>query len=137
MTLSKTDVEALARTAYGEASNQDDAGRIGVISSVLNRAKDGHFPGGTTVIGVCLAHRQYDCWDEATADFKRTNAATLADPAYAACYGLALLAQADLVRDNTDNAVFYHDISRPAPPSAWGAVKFTVQHGRLKFYAKG
>ncbi|MGH6887966.1 MAG: cell wall hydrolase [Rhizomicrobium sp.] len=137
MTLTPSDVETLARTAYGEASSEGDAARIGVISSVLNRAKDGHFPGGTDVGQICTAHRQYDCWDASSADCARTKAATPGDPAYAACLGLALVAAGGKLADNTHGAVFYHDVTRFGPPAAWGKVKLVAVHGRLSFYAKG
>lgn len=130
------DVEALARTIDGEADDQPDAARIGVGNVILNRAVLGTFPGGKNVGNVCMAHRQFDCWDEDTADFKRIMKATTAQADYAACLGVALALVQFKVPDNTGGAVFYHDTSREGPPAVWGAVRFTVQHGDLKFYAQ-
>jgi spore germination cell wall hydrolase CwlJ-like protein len=130
------DPEILARTAYGEASDQIDAARIGVISVVLNRATTGKWPGGRSIAGVCQAPMQFDCWNKGTADYDRTVKATSADPAYAACLGLALAAIQFRIADNTNGAVFYHDTSLAEPPKEWGAVRLTVQLGKLKFYAQ-
>jgi spore germination cell wall hydrolase CwlJ-like protein len=130
------DIDAFARTIYGEGSNQGDAARIGIGSSILTRAIEGTWPGGHDIAAVCEARRQYDCWDVNTADEERTKNATLADPAFAACYGLALAMLRGGVPDNTKGAVFYHDTSRQTPPTAWGSVRLTVVYGRLKFYAK-
>lgn len=38
------------------------------------------------------------------------------------------------LEDPTGGAVYYHDVSIPGAPPAWGQVKFHVQLGRLKFY---
>lgn len=135
--LNKDDIDAFARTLYGEASNAGDAARIGVGSVILKRAHEGAWPGGRSVAGVCKAPRQFDCWDPGTADEARTAKATLADPAFAACYGLALAMLGGDIPDNTDGAVFYHDTSRQEPPAVWGKVHLTAVHGHLKFYAKG
>ena len=51
-------------------------------------------------------------------------------------FGFEMLIQFK-VPDNTGGATFYHDTSLEGPPAAWGAVRFTVQHGNLKFYARG
>ncbi len=40
----------------------------------------------------------------------------------------------DQIADVTGGAVFYHDISIPGPPEAWGEVIQTAQLGRIKFY---
>jgi len=130
------DPEILARTAYGRASDQSDAARIGVISVVLNRATLGKFPGARSIAGVCQAPMQFDCWNKGTADYDRTIKATTADAAYAACLGLALAAIQFRIADNTQDAVFCHDTSLAEPPKEWGAVRFTVQLGKLKFYAQ-
>ncbi len=130
------DVEALARTIYGEASSEGDAGRLGVGHVVLNRAVDGKFPGGKSVGNVCTAHRQFDCWDEGTPDYERMTKATTADPAYAGCLGIALALIQFKVADDTGGAVFYHDTSLEWPPQAWGDVRLTAQRGNLKFYAR-
>jgi spore germination cell wall hydrolase CwlJ-like protein len=137
------DIAALADTIYGEASSETDAARIGVGSVILTRAEEATWPGGKSIAGVCEARRQFDCWDAGTPDEVRMQKAAALeetirqDSAYVGCRALAKAMLCGDVKDNTDGAVFYHDISRPGPPSAWGAVKFTVQHGRLKFYAKG
>lgn len=135
--ITDADIDAFARTIYGEGSNQGDRARIGIGCSILSRATEGTWPGGHSIAGVCEARRQYDCWDRNTADEIRTKNATLADPAYAACYGLALAMLRGHVPDITKGAVFYHDTSRQTPPAVWGKVHLTAVLGQLKFYAKG
>jgi hypothetical protein len=99
--------------------------------------RNGHFPGGTSIGGICTAHRQYDCWDAGSTDNARMlRARASTDPAWFACYGLALFAEENLKTfDNVGGAVFYHDESLQGPPSVWGRVRLTVIHGHLKFYA--
>ena len=131
------DVNVLGRTIDGEAENQPDQAKLGVAFSAINRAKLGTFPGGHSVAGVCLAHRQYDCWDHGSKDFARMIALPEKDKNIRACTAIAFKALKTGVADPTKGAVFYHDWSLDEPPSAWGDVHLTATIGHLKFYAQG
>lgn len=58
-----TDVEILAGTLVGEASNQGERGMEAIASVVRNRVWNPRW-WGRTWRGVCLARRQFSCWDD-------------------------------------------------------------------------
>ena len=134
---SSFDLAVLGHTVFGEASSENSAARLGVASSALNRARTGTFPGGHSVAGVCLAHRQYDCWDAGTPDCIRTLEAGDSDTVLRECLEIAAQALSGAASDNTGGAVFYHDETLKGPPVVWGVVHLTAEHGNLKFYAAG
>ncbi len=57
------------------------------------------------------------------------------DLAWRACLAVVeMVMVATPEQDSTQGAVFYHDISIPGAPAAWGPVVRTNQLGRLVFY---
>jgi hypothetical protein len=131
------DVAVLSRTLYGEASDQDDDARAAVAWSAVNRVRLGTFHGGRSIAGVCLARRQYDCWDTDTPDCVRMLDAGSGDAVLGQCTAVALDVLSGKRVDITEGAVFYHDETRDGPPSIWGVVHLTATIGKLKFYAPG
>ncbi len=55
------DVVTLARTLYGEARGETRTGIEAVANVIINRVRARHR--GRTVSGVCLADRQFSCWN--------------------------------------------------------------------------
>jgi len=55
-----TDAEVVYRTLYAECRGEAPAGQRAVASVVWNRAA----LGGKTVRAVCLARRQFSCWNK-------------------------------------------------------------------------
>lgn len=62
--LSDVDIDAIVRTAWGEARNQSDDGIAAVVHVILNRAKQPAW-WGRTVWEVCHAPAQFSCWHDA------------------------------------------------------------------------
>ena len=50
----------MAKTLYGEASNQGRSGRIGVASVIWNRANGDK----NRLKSVCLKPKQFSCWND-------------------------------------------------------------------------
>lgn len=54
------DIETVAKTLYGEASNQGHSGRMGVASVIWNRANGDK----NRLKSVCLKPKQFSCWND-------------------------------------------------------------------------
>lgn len=137
LTHTNFDWDVLARTVFGEGSDQGADARIAIAHSAVNRAKLGTFPGKRSVAGVCLAHLQYDCWIVGTPDCERMLATPDNDRVLQDCYSAAHQVLNGEIADNTNGAVFYHDERLSEPPAAWGGVHLTGRYGTLTFYAPG
>ena len=57
-----TERDVVALTLYGEARGEPLEGQLAVASVLLNRKADGRW--GRTFVQVCLAKRQFSCWNE-------------------------------------------------------------------------
>lgn len=134
ISLNKGDVDALARTIYGESRGEELAGMHAVGWVVVNRVRRGapRFP--STVAGVVKQRHQFTCWSPTDPNAKLCAAVTEADPLFA----LALYAAAGVlsgeVRDTTGGADHYHaDYMKPFP--SWAAkMKQTKKIGAHIFY---
>ena len=76
---SLSDTEVLARTLWGEARNQGYDGMEAVACVIRNRAEN---PGwwGKTLRGVCLAPKQFSCWNGDDPQFASMHADAMAGP---------------------------------------------------------
>lgn len=134
---SGSDQDILARTIYGEASNQSDAAKQGVGATVRNRVNDPlSFPYGFSYAAQCQASGQYDCWTPGSANFNRMQGATMDDSAFQDCYTIAGNIISGALADNTGGATMYHDTSI-ATPASWSRYVFTVQIGAFLFFKLG
>lgn len=73
--LSERDI--LAATGWGEARGEPIHGQIGVLCIIRNRVKTGRW--GTTYKAVCLAPRQFSCWNLGGGPQDEANHAVLLD----------------------------------------------------------
>jgi spore germination cell wall hydrolase CwlJ-like protein len=128
------DVETLARTIYGEARGAGEPAMQAVASVVMNRVRNGRFPGGTSVAGVCRAPFQFSCWNSNDPNLKVILAVLPSNPVFAECLQIAQEAVSGGLSDSTGGALYYHD-DRIGTPSAWGQVEQTASIGGLEFYA--
>lgn len=101
------DLDTMARTVFGEARGESDAGKIAVAHVILNRAK---VPGktwwGDTIAEVCHKPWQFSCWNPGDPNREAVEAVTLDDPVFRACVR-ACLAALDGA-DPTGGATHYH-----------------------------
>lgn len=132
-----TEVETLARTAFGEASSDGEAGMTAVCNVVVNRVNSGVTWWGSSIAGVCLAKMQFDCWFPGTADYNRMLAATTDDPAFATALAIAEQAVAGILADTTRGATTYKRSDLPWPRSWGDEIAPLVVIGSQSFYNLG
>ncbi|CAF0903417.1 unnamed protein product [Rotaria sordida] len=59
-----SDREVLAKTIYGEARGESREGQEAVGHVIKNRAQANKSDwGGNSISGVCLQHKQFECWN--------------------------------------------------------------------------
>jgi len=106
------ETDVLARTIWGEARGEGDAGMAAVASVVLNRvavARDkGGFWWGHDVIQVCQKPYQFSCWNRSDPNFKVLQAVEETDLYFATALRIARRALAGVLGDVTGGATHYH-----------------------------
>lgn len=133
-------IDTLARTIYGEARGEPNAGREAVANVVLNRIRFARSrPGGTywwgsTVISVCRKAWQFSCWNENDPNREKLALVQPGNPAFAACLNIARRAVDGELRDNTDGATHYHVVGLPFPKDWGDPVEPHLRIGRHDFY---
>lgn len=105
--------EIVAKTLYGEASNQGYEGQKAVANVIQNRVKLKGWM-GHDFRSVCLKPYQFSCWLESDPNRARIMAANQGDPVYAQCLQLAKLAIGGQLDDITNGADSYRVIGTPA-----------------------
>ena len=101
------DLDVFARTIYGEARGEQDAGRVSVAYVVLNRLeKRGWY--GRTLASVCLKPKQFSCWNTEDPNRGAVDAADLNSAVFLDCVGVAARVLARRERDPTGGATHYH-----------------------------
>lgn len=134
-----SDTLILARTVWGEARGEPWIGMVAVAWVIRNRVEaDIHDDGkpdwwGEGYPGVCLAPRQFSCWDDHATIGEQTPR-TMPIP-----YAAAAAVMADDERDPTNGATHYHTIARPSwapiwPPDWAATMRETARIGRHVFY---
>lgn len=106
------DVDVLARTLYGEARGEPVRGKEAIAAVVVNRVavaqrRGGHW-WGDTVARVCLAEKQFACWNPGDPNREKLLSATRQSPGMAVCLRIARRACKGLLDDPTDGATHYH-----------------------------
>ena len=62
--MNEEDILTLARTVWGEARGENEAGKKAVVCTVLNRFKSGRWYAGKTIAETCKKPWQYSCWNK-------------------------------------------------------------------------
>lgn len=138
MTFTASDLAILARTVFGEARGQEFTGQVAVAWTVRNRAaRPDRF--GKTIAAVCLAPKQFSCWNRDDPTFVRMVTVESPDPAYVAALAAAGLVLTERMPDPTLGADHYFTVAAPREgmpwPPAWSrAMKRTVTIGDHVFY---
>ncbi|MCQ4158752.1 cell wall hydrolase [Roseomonas sp. GC11] len=130
------DLQALARTLYGEARGEGLLGIRAVASVILNRAAHPNprrF--GASISAVCLKPFQFSCWNQSDPNRPKLVALDLSSPAAAVCLQVAWEALMGRLADTTGGADHYHTVS-VSPPWARGMTP-TATLGSHVFYAIG
>ena len=105
---SESDVLVFARTIYGEARGEDEEAKIAVANVVMNRANDPKW-WGKTVKEVCLARKQFSCFNFEDPNFVELVNVTIKNKVFQECFGIAYSVMKKLLPDNTNGATHYHN----------------------------
>lgn len=138
MNFTTSDLLILARTIFGEARGQAFEGQVAVAWVVRNRmARGKRF--APTISGVCLAHKQFSCWNRDDPTFVRMVTVELPDPAYVSAIAAAGMVLTERLPDPTFGADHYFTAIKPPSASVWPprwalSMKRTAQIGDHVFY---
>lgn len=124
------EVDALARTIWGEARGEGQTGMEAVASVIMNRVRSARFP--NTVQGVVYQPYQFSMWNAGDPNGAQARAVTSADPNFALALQIAQAAYEGRLADPTGGALHYA-ISTLTP--AWAsAATGSVTIGHHTFY---
>jgi N-acetylmuramoyl-L-alanine amidase len=103
------DLDATARTIFGEARSEPLEGQQGVAWVIRNRAT---WPGsplwwGDGIAGICQKPWQFSCWNANDPNRAKLLALATDDPEYDVLYEIARSIMADEVDDPTGHASHY------------------------------
>lgn len=129
--MTEQSIEIMARTVWGEARGEPARGKIAVGWVIRNRAAR---PGwwGHDIITVCMAPRQFSCWNTDDPNARKGAAVTLDKPSFLRCYAYAAGVLAGLHYDWSNGATHYYATSISAPGWALGMSE-TARIGRHIF----
>jgi spore germination cell wall hydrolase CwlJ-like protein len=100
------DLDALARTLWGEARGEGRRGIEAVAAVVMNRLAAGRW--GATAEAVCRARKQFSCWNPGDPNRPKLERVDARDAAFALCLEAAADALAGRLADPTGGATHYH-----------------------------
>jgi spore germination cell wall hydrolase CwlJ-like protein len=132
-------IDVLARTLWGEARGEGEAGMIAVAAVVLNRIQTsrehgGRYWWGRDVISVCRAQAQFSCWNPGDPNREKLLSVDDSDEAFRKALAIAADAVAGRIDDPTFGATSYKVASLPWP-YAWGHPRLPlVTIGRHAFF---
>jgi N-acetylmuramoyl-L-alanine amidase len=121
------DIDAVARTLYGEARGEGKEGMSAVACVIINRCRAAQqyvnthgkphpeFGDGTPQ-SCCWADDQFDCWNDDDPNLDVIENVTASEPVFAEATGIATSAVDGTLSDITSGATFYYAKSMPAPP---------------------
>jgi cell wall hydrolase len=115
-----TDIDAVARTVYGEARGQPVEGQFAVANVIMNRARIGGW-WGSTPESVARHPLQFSCWNDGDPNKPIIESVKPGVPAFDLCLLIAELVVKGMYRDPSNAATHYYATSIPAP--AWAAGK--------------
>ena len=137
MAANERDRDILARTLWGEARGESQAGQIAVAWTIRNRVNDGKTNSwwGEGYAGVCQKPYQFSCWNKNDPNFPYlSNAKPIPPRELAQARSVADLVIDGKAQDPTGGATHYYAIAMKTPP-AWAArAKQTLKLGGHVFF---
>ncbi len=108
--------EILAATIWGEDRGGGADGMEPIAGVIMNRVDE---PGwwGKDVVGICLAHGQFDGWNWSDPNFRPMLTVDEIDKAYAVALTIAQMALRGDPINRANGATHYYAKSMPKPPS--------------------
>lgn len=131
--------DVLARTLWGEARGEGEAGMIAVAAVVLNRVRisqehGGRYWWGRDVMSVCRARAQFSCWNPGDPNRPKLLAVDETDAEFRLARKVAADAIAGRLADPTFGATTYKLATLPWP-YGWGHPRLPlIQIGKHAFY---
>lgn len=117
--MSNSDVDAIARTIYGESRGEGKIGMQAVTNTIMNRvAKQTWY--GLTPFEVCHKKWQYSCWNSGDPNLPIIQEADDSIPVFVDAKNIAGKAVAGELEDITNGATHYYDKRIPTPDWAEG-----------------
>lgn len=118
-------VDILARTIWGEARDQGQAGMQAVAAVAVNRvkfaiARGGRYWWGNDIVSVCLRPWQFSCWNANDPNRTKLEMVDGSDRHFAVALEIAAKAIQGTLGDPTNGATHYHNPSIVGLPSDWG-----------------
>ena len=130
------DLDVLARTVYGEARGEGLDGQVAVAWVIVNRTTHGQRFGGPAIVGVCLRPYQFSCWNADDPNLDVIRSASVEQPAFMQCFGVACLVLAGALPDPTMGATHYFADSIKAPKWVAG-MEPRAKIGAHNFFLEG
>lgn len=127
------EVLVMAKTIWGEARGDGTQGMTAVACVIMNRVNNPSW-WGDTVTQVCLQPYQFSCWNIGDPNRAKMENLTAEDSNYLTAIGIAVMIMSKKIRDITDNADSYFDLSMSTPPSWAADAVRTVTIGSQAFY---
>lgn len=126
------DLQMAARTLYGEARGEPEAGQRAVAHVIVNRLRSNRW--GPTLASVCVWDRQFSSWNNT--DPNRTMLVSLSenDPAVVTFGRYVEEALSRVDPDPTQGALWYYNPAIAKP--AWDQGQSFVQIGNHRFFTK-
>jgi spore germination cell wall hydrolase CwlJ-like protein len=131
-------VDILARTVWGEARGEGQAGMTAIAAVIINRVNvaraqpSGDYWWGNSIIRVCQQPLQFSCWNANDPNLPQLQNVTAADPTFAIATRIAQWAASGTLPDPTGGATHYHALN-VMPSWALGQTP-TAIIGRQVFY---
>ncbi|WOI51976.1 cell wall hydrolase [Parvularcula sp. LCG005] len=117
-TYTAEDVDYMARTLWGEARGEDDAGMKAVAWVIRNRRDSGRFP--SSIKGVVTQAWQFSTWNATDPNRAKMLAVTESDSQFRRAQSIAQLVLSGATPDPTGGAVHYANESIiPSSSAAW------------------
>lgn len=113
-----SDEDYLWLTLWGEARGEQDGAKLAVACVIRNRVHDPKCRWGRDYRTVCLAPKQFSCWNVNDPNYKRLIHQEF-DESAASCKIIATGVYTELVKDVTDGCNHYctRKLYETAPPS--------------------
>ena len=137
MNATEIDRDILARTLWGEARGESQAGLEACAWTIRNRVFDGKAKSwwGEGYAGVCQQPWQFSCWNanDPNAPYL-TGAKPIPSGEYKRAVAVAVAVMAGGVPDPTGGATHYYATTMPKPPTWVKGATLTLTLGRHLFY---
>ena len=137
MSITEKDRDILARTLWGEARGESQAGMEACAWTIRNRVFDGRAKSwwGEGYAGVCQKPYQFSCWNANDPNSPYLKGAKPIPPGeYKKALAVAIAVMSGALPDPTGGATHYYATSMPKAPAWAKGATLTLSLGQHRFY---